>query len=196
MTFDKNFSDKTDFELIGLSKEDPEYFGVLMSRYQEKLFWYVKRVSYFGNDDIEDILQEVLIKAYKNLNEFDSSYKFSSWIYRVAHNQVVDEIRKKQRRKESLLGEAEQKDLEIFLRSSIELEQKVLSRDCLEKAKKAIGELPLKYREAMQLRFLEEKDYEEIMDILRKPKGSVATLIGRGKKILEKKLKEAKLDCL
>lgn len=196
MTFDKNFSDKTDFELIGLSKKDPEYFGVLMSRYQEKLFWYVKRVSYFGNDDIEDILQEVLIKAYKNLNEFDGSYKFSSWIYRVAHNQVIDEIRKKQRRKESLLGEAEEKDLEIFLRSSVELEQKVISRDCLEKAKKAIGELPLKYREAMQLRFLEEKDYEEIMDILRKPKGSVATLIGRGKKILEKKLKEAKLDCL
>ncbi|MBT3356435.1 RNA polymerase sigma factor [bacterium] len=196
MKLEHNFIDKNDFELIELAKQDSEYFGILMSRYQEKLFWYVKRISYFTNEDIEDILQEVLIKAYRNLNEFDASFKFSSWIYRVTHNRVVDEIRKRKRQKEGLFDELKESDVEAFLRSSIDLEQKTLSKDCFKKAREAIEKLPLKYREAMILRFLEEKNYEEIMDILERPKGSVATLIARGKKILKRELKQVRIDCL
>lgn len=195
MELASSFIDKTDLELIELSKKDSDYFGILLSRYQEKLFWYVKRISYFSNEDIEDILQEVLIIAYRNLNEFDASFKFSSWIYRVTHNRVVDEIRKRKRQKEELFDELKENDIDLFIKSSVDLEQKTLSKDCLQKARKVIERLPLKYREAMILRFLEEKSYEEIMDILQKSKGSIATLIARGKKILKKELKQIKIDC-
>lgn len=192
----ENYSDKSDIELIELSIQDPEYFGVVMGRYQEKLFWYVKRISYFSNEDIEDILQEVLISAYRNLNEFDESTKFSSWIYRVAHNQVVDEIRKAKRRQENSYDDLNESDTQFFLSASVGLEEKVLSDDCLEKAKTAIKKLPMKYREVMVLRFLEEKTYEEIMDILKKPKGSIATLVARGRKSLKEELIRMKVDCL
>lgn len=191
-----NYSEKSDIELIELSKQDPDYFGIVMSRYQEKLFWYVKRISYFSNEDIEDILQEVLISAYRNLNEFDESTKFSSWIYRVTHNQVVDEIRKAKRRKENSYDDLNKKDTQFFLNASVDLEEKVLSADCLEKAKIAIKKMPMKYREVMVLRFLEEKTYEEIMDILKKPKGSIATLVARGRKSLKEELARMKIDCL
>jgi len=196
MELGSDFSDKTDIELIELAKQDSEYFGVVMNRYKEKLFWYIKRISYFSNEDIEDILQEVLISAYRSLNEFDASFKFSSWIYRVTHNKVVDEIRKRKRRKEGSFDELKENDIKMFLSSSIDLEQKVLSDDCYKKARKVIESMPLKYREAIILRFLEEKSYEEIMDILRKSKGSVATLIARGKKILKRELTQIRIDCL
>jgi RNA polymerase sigma-70 factor, ECF subfamily len=196
MKIAENYSNKSDIELIELSKEDPDFFGVVMSRYQEKLFWYVKRISYFSNEDIEDILQEVLISAYRNLNEFDEETQFSSWIYRVTHNQVVDEIRKSKRQKENSYDDLGEADTQFFLNASVDLEKKVLTADCLKKAKIAIKKLPMKYREVMILRFLEEKTYEEIMDILKKPKGSIATLVARGRKSLKEELEKMRIDCL
>ncbi len=192
----ENYSNKSDIELIQLSIEDPEYFGIVMSRYQEKLFWYVKRISYFSNEDIEDILQEVLISAYRNLNEFDEETKFSSWIYRVTHNQVIDAIRKSKRQNENSYDELNEHDTQFFLSASVDLEEKVLTDDCLKRARRAIKNLPMKYRDVMVLRFLEEKTYEEIMDILKKPKGSVATLVSRGRESLKEELKKLKIDCL
>ena len=64
------------------------------------------------------------------------------------------------------------------------MEKDLGSKDCLEKMKVCLEKLPLKYKEVLVLRFLEEKSYEEIMDILRKPKGTVATLISRGREVL------------
>ncbi len=196
MKTEEDYSNKSDIELIQLSIEDPEYFGIVMSRYQEKLFWYVKRISYFSNEDIEDILQEVLTSAYRNLNEFDEETKFSSWIYRVTHNQVIDAIRKSKRQNENSYDELSEHDTQFFLSASVDLEEKILSDDCLKRARTAIKNLPMKYRDVMVLRFLEEKTYEEIMDILKKPKGSVATLVSRGRESLKKELKKLKIDCL
>jgi RNA polymerase sigma-70 factor (ECF subfamily) len=65
----------------------------------------------------------------------------------------------------------------------------------VEKVKGCISQLPIKYREVLILRFIEEKEYEEIMDILKKPKGSIATLIARGKEMLLAKLKEQNINC-
>lgn len=170
-----------------MAKKDPDIFGFIVSRYQEKLFRYVQRISYFRKDDVEDILQEVFIKVYKNLYDYDDSLKFSSWIYRITRNQTIDDIRKNSRVSQIL--SLEENDLGKLIKSSVNLEREFIRKDSLEKIRIAIQNLPQKYREILVLRFLEEKDYEEIMDILKKPKGTVATLIKRGRKLLEKNLK-------
>lgn len=182
----KGFKLKTDAELIEFSKNDPEVFGHIVTRYQKKLFRFVKRTSYFKDEDIEDILQEVFIKIYINLNGYDKSMKFSSWIYRITRNQTIDQIRKNS--KNSQVLSLDKNDLGKIIKSTSCPVKDFERKESLEKARLTIGELPEKYREVLVLRFLEEKDYEEIMDILKKPKGTIATLIKRGRRKLENQL--------
>jgi RNA polymerase sigma-70 factor (ECF subfamily) len=176
-----NCEGKTDSEVVELAKENPDYLACLMERYEEKLFYYIRRISYFSKEDIEDILQEVFIKVYKNLNDYEDSLKFSSWIYRITHNHTVDEIRKRGGKKTAI--SLDKDDLFKFIKSGVNLEKDVATREKMRKVRETMEQMPLKYREPLILRFLEEKSYDEIMDILKKPKGTVATLIKRGKKM-------------
>lgn len=184
---------RTDAELIELAKKDPELFGLLMERYQEQLFHYIRRMTSLGRDDVQDLLQEVFIKMYQKLNEYDEVLKFSSWAYRIAHNHVVDYFRKVNVRPKS--NSLEDFEWEKIISASVRMEKEFMDRDCVEKVKGCILQLPIKYREILMLRFVEEKEYEEIMDILKKPKGSVATLIARGKEMLLRHLREQNINC-
>jgi RNA polymerase sigma-70 factor (ECF subfamily) len=183
----------TDADLIELSKENPESFGILMERYQGPLFQYIRRLTQLSNDDIQDLLQEVFIKIYKNLNEYNEELKFSSWAYRIAHNHIIDYFRRTSSRPQS--NSLEDYEWEKIISASVNIEKDILDKDCVEKIKRCIEQLPLIYREVIILRFLEDKEYEEIMDILKKPKGTVATLLARGKKLLEEKMKEENVNC-
>ncbi len=179
----------TDNQLVELSKTDSDVFGELVSRYQNRLFHYIKRISYFGNEDIEDIIQEIFIKVYKNLNGFDCDLAFSTWIYQISRNTTIDAIRKKQVRPQSVQLE-EDDSLKIF-RSNVDIKNELEIKEHVDEILAIMNELPYKYKEIMVLRFLEEKTYEEIMDIVEKPKGTVAALIARGRKMILEKL-EAK----
>jgi RNA polymerase sigma-70 factor, ECF subfamily len=179
MNYTENSSDK---ELVEAAKVDPDAFGLIVNRYWNRLFAYVKRTSYFSQEDIEDILQEVFIKIYKYLNDYDDSFEFSTWTYRITHNYVIDTIRKKNVRPQSANMDAE--ELANVLRSNLDTEKEILTHDAFDALKESIDHLPYKYRDVLTLRFLEEKEYTEIMDILQLPKGTVASLINRGKKIL------------
>lgn len=184
---------KSDAELIELSKNNPEIFGLLMERYQNQLFHYIRRIGQFANEDTEDLLQEVFIKIYQKLNEYEENLKFSSWAYRIAHNHVIDHFRKiNARPKTNALDDEEWGRL---IAGSIDIERQLSNKDCVEQIKKVIAELPIKYKEVLILRFIEEKEYEEIMDILKKPKGTVATLISRGKEMLLKEIDRRAIDC-
>lgn len=185
--------EKADFELIESAKENPESFGLLMERYQGPLFHYVRRLTQGTREEVEDLLQEIFIKIYQHLNEYEPSLKFSSWAYRVAHNHVVDHFRKISARPKA--DALEEKEWETLIRASVNPEKDFSNRDCLDRIKECLEELPLKYKEILILRFLEEKNYDEIMDILKKPKGSVATLIARGREKLLGKMKEMDINC-
>ncbi|MDP1620203.1 MAG: sigma-70 family RNA polymerase sigma factor [Candidatus Moranbacteria bacterium] len=183
----------TDAHLVELAKTDPESFGLLMERYQGQLSGYIRRLTRLSPDDVQDLLQEVFIKIYQNLNAYDRDLKFSSWAYRIAHNQVVDYFRRSGARPQTDV--LEDYEWEKIVGGGIQLEKYIVNKDCAEKVKACIEDLPLNYREILILRFVEEKEYEEIMDILKKPKGSVATLIARGKEILRSKMEERNINC-
>ncbi len=184
---------KSDAELISLAKADPESFGLIIERYQIPLFHYIRRITQLPKEDVEDLLQEVFIKIYQKLNEYNELLKFSSWAYRIAHNHIVDYFKRVSARPKT--NSLEEFELEKILKSEISPERDLNSKDCLEKIEGCLEKIPLKYKEVLVLRFIEEKSYEEIMDILRKPKGSVATLISRGREALFALMKEAGIDC-
>jgi len=188
----QNWNELPDSEIVELSKKNPDAFEVIVIRYQERLFYFIKRISFFPKEDIEDIIQEVFIKAYRFLNDFDDSFAFSTWIYRIARNTTIDEIRKKHARPQS--ANLEEEELVKIFRSDRDLGNEMETKDDLEKVKAIINQLPFKYREALILKFLEEKSYEEMVDILRKPKGTVAALVSRGRKMLATQVQKQGLN--
>jgi RNA polymerase sigma-70 factor (ECF subfamily) len=175
----------TDNELADLAKKNPDIFGKLVEKYQQRLFRYIRRISFFSEEDAQDIVQEVFIKIYLSLNIFDGDFKFSTWAYQFARNATSDAIRKKQSRPQTVCLEAT--DLVRIVRSDDDVHLDFETQDDMEKMKRIIDELPYKYLEVIILRLLEYKDYEEIMDIIQKPKGTVASLINRGKKMIKDK---------
>ncbi|MBU1152057.1 sigma-70 family RNA polymerase sigma factor [Patescibacteria group bacterium] len=183
-----NISPKlSDEKLVVKALENADYFAQLIDRYEKKLFAYIKRLGYFTDPEAEDILQEVFIKTYQNLNDFDQSLKFSSWIYRIAHNHTISQFRKDSKHQGTLSLEDNQ-ILYDKLASEENIKERVDKKILSEQIQSLIQHLPEKYREILILKYLEDKSYEEISNILKKPMGTVATLLSRAKKALKYKL--------
>ncbi len=187
----KSYSEATDNELVELSIKNPNAFEELVLRYQSRLFYYIKRISYFEDEDIEDIVQEIFIKIYRSLNIFDGDLSFSTWAYQISRNATIDAIRRKQVRPQT--ARLEEDDMIKIFKSNIDIRSELELKEHLREIKLIINDLPYKYKEVMILRFLEERSYEEIMDIVQKPKGTVAALIARGRKILIKEAEKRNL---
>ena len=195
----KNPENLTDEQLVDLSLKDEKYFYYLMKRYEEKIGYYIRQITNVNREGAEDILQEVFIKVYKNLHGFNKKFKFSSWIYRIAHNEVISYYRKNRKAPDTVSLDMDGPDnnsLTALLGDTLDIEEEYISREKAEIIKQIFAELPPKYREVMVLRYLEEQSYDEISDILRKPPGSVATLINRAKSNFRKILQRRKLEGL
>jgi len=91
MTTYENLSDEG---LVGLVRsKDQELYAVLMRRYQAKLLRYANYLVR-NNQRAEDVVQEAFIKAFVNLQGFNTKKKFSSWIYRIVHNEAINQLKK------------------------------------------------------------------------------------------------------
>jgi RNA polymerase sigma-70 factor (ECF subfamily) len=155
---------------------DQELYSVIIDRYQKKLIRYAYNLIK-NEDKAVDIVQESFIKAFINLNNFDIEKKFSSWIYRIVHNQAIN-IVKKYNKETPLL---ENWDFESDDNIESDFEQKEIK----ENIEKCLKEISLIYSEPLSLYYIDEKSYEEISDILRIPMGTVATRINRAKKLMK-----------
>jgi len=172
----------TDNELVQLAKENLDYFECLYFRYSNRLSDYAKRISSCTDESIEDILQESFIKIYKNLNEYDPSLKFSSWVYRIVHNVTISYWKKNKSGQENInLSEEEF----IVDESLFESDFSVGSKKLFEQ----INNLPSKYKDVIILKFMEGLSYGEISDVLKIPSGTVAVRINRAKTMLKKLLR-------
>jgi RNA polymerase sigma-70 factor (ECF subfamily) len=158
-----------------------EPFELLVQRYQEKLIRYGRK---FLSDqrDIEEIVQEVFIKAYINIKSFDLSKKFSSWIYRIAHNEFVNKIKKKKRNPLFFF------DLDLLMPHFVSQEtpdKEVDRKETQELINKCLDKIKIKYREPLVLYYIEELSYKEISDILHIPVSTVGVRIKRAKQAMK-----------
>lgn len=176
-------SQQTDEEIARLVQSgNIELFGILIERYEEKMLRYGKKFLR-GFEDIEDIVQDVFIKAYENIQSFDAKRKFSSWLYRIAHNEFVNAIKKKSKNPLFFF------DSDTLFPHPISKENsnKEANRGELNKIiDKCLDKLNLKYREPIILYYFEELSYKEIADILHIPIGTVSIRLKRGKEIIKK----------
>lgn len=174
----KNLKKLKDEQIVELVRsKDKELFVEIVVRYEAKLLRYA---IYMIRDKAKaaDAVQESFIKAYINLNGFDLKMKFSSWIYRIVHNQVINTINKNKR------------EMPLFdnvdFKSDSDIEAELTKKEIKVNLDKCIGQIPIIYSEPLTLYFLDDKSYEEISDILRIPISTVGTRISRAKVIIKK----------
>ncbi len=179
----------SDNQLVQLALKNPDDYLYLIEKYESKLTRYIHRTVRVMQEDAEDLLQDIFIKVYRNLNGFNQNLKFSSWIYRIAHNEILNYAYKKGKYSDFIqtdISDSDETSIIDKMPGTEDSNADFEAKQSHEKILSALMELPIKYREALVLRFFEDKSYNEISDILRKPDGTVATLINRAKRKFEK----------
>lgn len=191
--FEVTCRNQADEEVVRLALKNKEYFLCLMHRYEDKLLRYIIRISGVSREEAEDTLQESYLKVYTNLRGFDPRMKFSSWLYRIVHNQTISGFRRRQQRPQVVANDDDQVWLER-LPAEVDIPRDVDRKIARQRIDRALRKIPKLYREPLVLHFLEGKNYREMSDILRKPPGTVATLVFRGKQKLAQRLQKSPLD--
>lgn len=171
-------------ETIALSVQNgnTDAFGELVERYEEKLMRYARKFLR-DPDDAKDIVQDIFMKAYENIQSFDATRRFSPWIYRIAHNEFVNELKK--RSKGPVFGI----DFDFMFPQLIAYETAdsgALERDVRAMLERFLDELDPKYREPLILYYFEGLSYKDMADILHIPTSTVGIRLARGKGMLQK----------
>jgi RNA polymerase sigma-70 factor, ECF subfamily len=190
-----DYEQLSDQDVIRLAREGRESaFRELIRRYERPLFSIIYRMIR-DRELAEDLAQDTFIKVLNNIEKYDPSYKFSSWIFKIAHNTTVDHIRKKTPETLSLDGSPhartqEQAEATSFtaVDSAETPEQFTSSREVGVEIEAALADIRPEYREAIMLWHIEGRPYDEIAQIMDLPLGTVKTYIHRGRNELRKRL--------
>lgn len=174
---------------------DEAAFRELVRRYQNQITNYVYRMLN-DYDRAVDLAQETFVRVYTSAERYQATYSFSTYIYRIAHNLAISELRQRKRRRlipfPTFFSDKDSEEIEV----EIEDKRQILADDSMiadERrlaVQKAIASLPEKYRAALVLCDIEEKSYEEISEVLDLPVGTVKSRINRARNLLKEKLKE------
>lgn len=174
----------TDEQLAKRVQEgDQNAFGALVERYQEKLMRYARKFL-SDQDDAKDVIQDTFIKAYENIQSFDTGRTFSPWIYRIAHNEFVNALKKKQARRTTFTIDFD--TLFPHLTAPDTADSAAMERDVKETIEKHLNEIDPKYREPLVLYYIEGMEYKEISEIMQIPISTVGVRLARARALLRK----------
>ena len=185
----------TDQEIVVLARQGREAaYRELIGRYQRPVFSLIYRLVR-DREKSEDLAQETFIKVLNALDRYDPSYKFSSWIFKIAHNTSLDHLRKKEPQTLSLEGSphaesASEQEASVIQALSTEEtpEDYTASRELGATLEVAIGKLRPEYRTAIVMCHVEGRPYEEIAEVMGVPLGTIKTYIHRARNELKKEL--------
>jgi RNA polymerase sigma factor (sigma-70 family) len=177
-----SFSD-TDLITRVLLDDDRNAFGELVRRYQSEVRHFLRRLTKMDISRADDLSQETFIKAYRSISKFRGRAKFSSWLYRIAHNTFLNDCRK---RRELLTSEGE---FDHFADESIRLPKGLVSD-----VDDALSQLELGERAVFDLYYRKGMTHSETAEALELPLGTVKTHLSRGKEKLRTLLKDWKTD--
>jgi RNA polymerase sigma-70 factor (ECF subfamily) len=176
---------KEERDLVRKAKKDSEAFSELYKKYYSQIFGYIlKRVA--DLEIAQDVTSETFLKALKNLWQFRwQNVPFSSWLYRIASNEIVNYFRKQKGKKVSLEKITEPISTDNIEVEFIEVQEELKKHQDFLRAQEKISKLDMRYQEVIVLRFFEKKQIKEISEILGKKEGTIKSLLHRGIKKLK-----------
>ncbi len=184
-----------DKELVARALQGDELaYRELLERFRRPIFSLIYRM--IGDRELaEDLAQESFVKAFNNLDTYNPSYRFSSWLFKIANNHAIDHLRRARLSTVSIHGSPHaasaerEEETRIVLQSQDESpEQEVLALELGGEIEQAIAQLRLEYRTAIILRHIENRPYEEIAEIMDVPIGTVKTFLHRARAELREAL--------
>lgn len=184
-----------DLEIIRRSLEgEPGAFNMLVSKYEHMVFSLALRIMK-SREDAEDVTQEVFLNAYNHLADYQSRFKFSTWLLKITKNQALYRLRGAKNRP------VPAEDLDILSSGSPDNvapqasnpEEAAERNEFKDVVLDILQTLPDKYRLTLMLRHLFERSYQDISDILEMNIGTVKTNIHLGRKLLRQKLEARRM---
>jgi RNA polymerase sigma-70 factor (ECF subfamily) len=181
LTLDQ-FSSLSDAELISVAVDGrEESFEELVRRYQRPIAGYVYRM--LGDYDAAlDVTQEVFIKVYNSLGRYSPEYKFSTWLYRIAHNAAIDHIRRNSNLTQSIETESHDGAYQLQFECPAPSPERLRERkEWRHQIAEVIKRLPPAYRELILLRHSSDLSYDEIAEVTGLPLGTVKNRLFRAR---------------
>jgi RNA polymerase sigma-70 factor (ECF subfamily) len=190
-----DYAEKTDKELVRLSRRGDERAArELVHRFERPVFSIIYRMVR-DRELAEDLSQDVFVRTFNNLDRYDRSYRFSSWLFKIAYNLTVDHLRKRELPTISVHGAPDAVTSERQEATSLNLESdeeapddRLVAKELAGELEQAIAGLREDYRTAILLRHVEGRPYEEISEIMGIPLGTVKTYIFRARRELREAL--------
>jgi RNA polymerase sigma factor (sigma-70 family) len=195
MEVNPNLSEKAqvDFKLVQLAvKGDQKSYAELMSRYKDSIyFMLLKMVN--NRDDADDLTIEAFGKAFKNLHQYTPDFAFSTWLFKIATNNCIDFIRRKRKFTFSIDKNMENdsgQEMQFEIKSPLlDPEEKMIKKQKAILMRDVVEKLKPRYKRLVELRYFQERSYEEIADELKLPLGTVKAQLFRAREFLYQILK-------
>ena len=179
----KHIDSMSDAELIHLALlKDERAFSALHSKYGNALRIHICKFIQ-NEDDVQDICQRSFEKAFLHIDKYNPQYAFPTWLFSIAQNEAKDCLRKARNTAGHIyLSETDAENFDIA--TGFTPEEEVIINQAVGQMIKTINELPEKYREVAELRFISDFAYEDIAKAMDMPIGTVKTRLNRARKIL------------
>ena len=199
MEVNPNLSEKAQYDyalvLRATKEKDQKAYAELMQRYEGAIFHLINRMV-FSEDDAEDLTIETFTKAFKRLNQYTPAFAFSTWLFKIASNHTIDFIRKKRIKALSLdrgFTNSEGDQLEISVKDDgLDPMEALQKQERIERMREVVAQLKDRYRRLVELRYFEEKSYEEISEELNLPLGTVKAQLFRARDMMAKVLESSR----
>lgn len=162
-------------------------FKLLMDEYQERLYYHIRKMV-IEHEDANDVLQNCLIKVYRNIQKFEGKSKLYTWLYRIATNETITFLNKKKRKATSSMDADESNVL-----NTLQADQYFEGDQIEMNLQKALLKLPNKQRLVFNLRYFEEMSYQEISDILGTSVGGLKASYHHAVKKIENYFREIQI---
>ena len=180
----QDISDDQILELIRREQSLEEGFRLLMQKYQERLYWQIRRLV-IEHEDANDVIQNTLIKVFRSIRSFEGKSQLYTWLYRIATNEALTFLQKKKRKAASSLD-----DEESLLANQLEADTFFDGDEAQRQLQLALQTLPDKQKVVFNMRYFEEMSYKDISEVLGTSVGALKASYHHAVKKIEQYLKQ------
>ncbi len=182
-----NITDENILSLLQNNRSQEQGFRLLMSKYQERLYWAIRHLV-TNHDDANDVLQDCLVKVFRNIQSFEGKSKLYTWLYRIAINEAITFLNKQGKKTLQSINDEETK-----IANQLRADEHFDGEEVQIRLQKALSQLPDKQRLVFNMRYYDEMSYEQMSDILDTSVGALKASYHHAVKKIENYFREVEI---